>query len=155
MNDPVTSLHIPEKNIRKVFFFSVILKGLNSVLEIIGGLLFLFTGTLTNAVESLLRIEHLLPYISSDIQYFGAFYLLSHGIVKVFLVINLLRNKLWAYPATIAVLVIFILYQIQRLAHGYSAFMVLLTLFDIFLIILTWHEYKVVEKHRKHLPHKP
>lgn len=154
MSNPLTPLHIPEKNIHKVFVVSVVLKGLNSILEIIGGILFLFTGTFTNFIEYVLHAENTLPFISSDAQYFGAFYLLSHGIVKVFLVINLLRNKLWAYPATIAVLIIFILYQLQKLWHGYSTFMLLLTLFDIFLIILTWHEYKLMEKHHKHLNHK-
>jgi uncharacterized membrane protein len=32
-------------------------------------------------------------------QNFDVFYLLSHGIVKLFLVAALLKNKLWAYPA--------------------------------------------------------
>ena len=35
---------------------------------------------------------------------FGAVYLLTHGLVKVVLVVALLLNKLWAYPWMIGVL---------------------------------------------------
>ena len=47
---------------------------------------------------------------------FGAVYLLLHGAVKVVLVIALLLNKLWAYPCMIVVLLIFIGYQLYRIA---------------------------------------
>ena len=46
---------------------------------------------------------------------FGAVYLLTHGLVKVVLVVALLLNKLWAYPAMIAVLLLFIGYQLYRI----------------------------------------
>ena len=42
---------------------------------------------------------------------FGAFYLLSHGLVKIVLVVALLKNKLWAYPWMVAFLGAFIIYQ--------------------------------------------
>jgi uncharacterized membrane protein len=51
-------------------------------------------------------------------QHFYAFYLLSHGVVKVFLVIGLLRNKLWAYPVSLVVLGLFIVYQLYRFVLG-------------------------------------
>ena len=47
---------------------------------------------------------------------FGAVYLLLHGAVKVVLVTALLLNKLWAYPCMIVVLLIFIGYQMYRIA---------------------------------------
>ncbi len=155
-------IHFEEKSIRRIFIISLILKGLNSLLEIGGGILFLFTSSLTVIVSFLIRgeliedptdfvsnqIQSILPYLSSHTQLFGALYLLSHGIIKIFLVVNLLRGKLWAYPATIISLFIFIAYQLYRLSHSFSIALVLLTLFDIFIIILTWHEYKIVKKHR-------
>ena len=52
---------------------------------------------------------------------FGAVYLLLHGAVKVVLVIALLLNKLWAYPCMIVVLLIFIGYQLYRIALNPSA----------------------------------
>ena len=47
-------------------------------------------------------------------QHFIAFYLLSHGIIKILLITGLLRNKLWAYPASIIVFSLFIIYQIYK-----------------------------------------
>jgi uncharacterized membrane protein len=154
-------IHIQEKNIHRVFVVSLILKGLNSLLEILGGILFLFTGSVTAILSLLIRgeliedptdflatqIQHVLPYFSTHGQLYASFYLLSHGIIKIILVVSLLRNKLWAYPATIVTLFLFISYQLYRLTYAYSLTFVLLTLFDIFLIFLTWHEYKIIERH--------
>ncbi|MEA2715345.1 MAG: hypothetical protein QOG91_373 [Candidatus Parcubacteria bacterium] len=151
---------LPEKSIHRAIVTSLNLTRLTSLLEVIGGILFFFTGTLTRILGFLIngeliedptdfvanRIQHLLPYFSLHAQAFAAFYLLSHGVIKIFLIINLLRNKLWAYPATITVLFIFIAYQIYRIAHTFSTFLVLLTLFDALIIVLTWHEYDLVKK---------
>jgi uncharacterized membrane protein len=154
-------IRILEKDIYRAFIISLYLKAANSVLELIGGTLLLFTGALTSIVGFLVKneliedpndfvanqIQHLIPYLSGHSQLFGALYLLSHGIIKIFLVINLLRNRLWAYPATIVTLMLFIVYQLYRLSYAYSIFLVFLTLFDILIIILTWHEYGVVKRH--------
>ncbi len=155
-------IHFEEKNIRKAFKVSLFLKGFSSIVEIIGGILFLFTGSVTSIVSFLIhselvedptdfianKIQHFLPYFSAHAQLFGALYLLSHGIIKIFLVVNLLRGKLWAYPATITVLSIFIIYQIYRLIYSYSLTLILLTIFDILIIGLTWHEYKLVKEQK-------
>ncbi|MBC7766759.1 DUF2127 domain-containing protein [Arenimonas sp.] len=146
-----------EKNIHRVFIISLFLKAINSLLEIIAGILFFFTSSLTTVLSFLIKgelvedptdflathIQHLLPYFSSHSQLYASFYLLSHGIIKIFLVINLLRNKLWAYPMSIVALFLFILYQLYKLSYGYSITLILLTLFDLFIIGLTWHEYRI------------
>lgn len=69
-------------------------------------------------------------------------YLLSHGAVKVVLVIALLMNKLWAYPLMITVLATFIVYQVYRFSYSHSVSMILLTVFDVVVISLTWIEYQ-------------
>jgi len=68
---------------------------------------------------------------------------LSHGLAKVVLVVALLRNQLWAYPATIALLGAFIAYQLYRLSYRLTLGLTLLTIFDAFVVWLTWREYKV------------
>jgi uncharacterized membrane protein len=73
---------------------------------------------------------------------FGAVYLLLHGAVKVVLVIALLLNKLWAYPCMIVVLLIFIGYQLYRIALDPSAGLIALTIFDAMIVTLTWREYR-------------
>jgi uncharacterized membrane protein len=72
----------------------------------------------------------------------AAFYLLSHGVTKVALVVVLLCNKLWAYPSMIALLTLFIAYQLYRISHAHSLGLILLTLFDVFVVWLTWKEYR-------------
>ena len=84
-------------------------------------------------------------------QHFYAFYLLSHGVVKLLLVVGLLREKLWAYPASLVVLGLFVAYQIYRYSFTNSALLIILSIFDIFVMILVWHEYRLV---RLHLPTK-
>ncbi len=149
-----------EKDIRHVFVISLILKGISSFLEIIGGLLLLFTGSITAFFSFLIHEElleeptnfiagtlrHILPYFSAHGQLFGALYLLFHGIIKIFLVINLIRNRLWAYPTAIIVLLVFVAYQTGRFAYTHSPVLAFMTLFDVLIIIMTWHEYGLMKK---------
>ena len=154
---------IPEKDIRWAFQISVLLKGANAILEIIGGVLLLFTGAITGLVQFLIQgeliedpsdfvantLQHYLPYLSQHSQLFASFYLLSHGVIKIFLVVGLLRNKLWAYPSAIVVFILFIIYQLYRYTYTHSLFLILLTIFDVFVIWLTWHEYQILKKNRE------
>ena len=52
-----------------------------------------------------------------------------HGVVKVVLVVALWRNKLWAYPWLIVTLVVFIGYQLYRIALMPTAWLIFLTIF--------------------------
>lgn len=74
---------------------------------------------------------------------FSAIYLLAHGIVKVVLVGAVLKNKLWAYPWMIVVLLVFIGYQLYQIALQASVGMIALTIFDAFIVALTWREYRM------------
>ena len=62
--------------------------------------------------------------------------------MKIVLVIALLLNKLWAYPCMIGVLLIFIGYQLYRIALQPSVGLVILTAFDALIVTLTWLEYR-------------
>jgi uncharacterized membrane protein len=77
---------------------------------------------------------------SVDTKNFYAFYLLSHGIVKLALVVGLLTNQLWSYPASLVVLTLFIIYQIYRFYETQSLGLIVLTAFDLFVMVLIWHE---------------
>jgi len=142
----------------KTFRISLILKGLDGLLELIGGTLLLFISP--QAIKSIAATltQHELAgdphdYIANHILHtankatgsttlFGALYLISHGLVKIVLVVAVLKNKLWAYPWMIAFLLIFIGYQIYRMSYKFSFGLLLLTLFDIFIVVLTVIEYK-------------
>ena len=142
----------------KTFKVSLVLKGLDGVLELVGGVILLFLTPQAIASIAKTVTQHELAsdphdYIANHILHasaatnasttiFGALYLISHGIVKIVLVTAVLKNKLWAYPWMVAFLVIFIGYQIYRMSYKFSYGMLLLTIFDIFIVVLTVIEYR-------------
>ena len=65
------------------------------------------------------------------------------------LVFFLLREKLWAYPASIAVFGLFIAFQLYRYSFTQDIGLILLSIFDLFVIFLAVHEYRLL---RKNLP---
>lgn len=154
-----------EKRIHDLFAISVLLKGAHAIIEIASGIaLYLFkTQTIVGLLNRLAAREliedprdflavHLLKFaegFSVQAHYFYAFYLLSHGIVKIFLVAGLLREKLWAYPASFAVFGAFIVYQLYRFSYTHELTLIALSILDAIVIALAWHEYKLV---RRHLP---
>ena len=152
-----------ERRIHQIFEISVLLKGVHALIECIGGLVlaFISTSAIASLVNSLTQEEliedpndfvaaHLLSLAQNftvSTQHFYAFYLLSHGLIKVFLVIGLLRNKLWAYPVSLVVLGLFIVYQLYRFSYTHGFGLIFLTVFDVFVMGLIWHEYRLVRRH--------
>lgn len=154
-----------EKRIHDIFAVSVLLKGAHAIIEIVGGIaLYLFsTSTIVDLINRFAQGEliedpkdliasHLLKFaegFSVEAHHFYAFYLLSHGVVKILLVAGLLREKLWAYPASFAVFGAFIAYQLYRFSHTHELALIALSILDAIVIALAWHEYKII---RRHLP---
>ena len=58
------------------------------------------------------------------------------------------QDRLGPYPAMIALLGAFILYQLYTLYYDVTLGLALLTLFDAFIVWLTWREYEA----RRHPP---
>ena len=144
-----------EKEIRAIFDVSVILKGLDGLAEIILGVLLFFNKAVINLANLLIHkelvedptdfvathIRNFLPYLSSHAELFAAFYLLAHGVIKIFLVWGLLKRKLWAYPSSMIFLMLFIMYQVIRYFYTHSVFLIFLSVFDAIIFGLVWHEY--------------
>ena len=151
-----------EHRIHQVFQVSVLLKGAHALIEVAGGiaLALVSTGTIKDLVNTLTQEEliedpndfvatHFLALaqnFSIETKHFYAFYLLSHGLVKLLLVIGLLRNKLWSYPASLVVLSFFIAYQLYRYSYTQGVGLLVLTIFDILVMWLIWHEYRLVRR---------
>jgi uncharacterized membrane protein len=143
----------------RTFKIGLILKAADGVLEIAGGLALLVVSPadIQHFVRALTAHElsrdphdflanHLLRstvHLSRGTTLFGAVYLLSHGVAKVVLVVLVLRDRLWAYPWLIALLMAFIVYQVYRItAVHFSLGLLALTIFDAALVWLTWREYQ-------------
>ena len=149
----------------RLFRISVLLKGLDALLEIAGGiaLLAITPGTIVRMVGLLTQDEiredrrdlvanflrHAASRFSPSGEHFMAIYLLGHGVVKMFVVVALLRNKLWGYPLSIAVFGGFIAYQIYRFTLTGGLGLIALTVFDLIVVWLIWLEYRAV-KSRPH-----
>ena len=140
-----------ERRIHQVFVISVAAKGLHALIEIAGGIaLYLFSSAaIANWIDHIDKNEWLARHFPLSEQGFYAFYLLSHGLVKAVLVVGLLKQKLWAYPASFAVFGLFIAYQLYRYSFTQDFGLILLSIFDLFVIALAAHEYRLL---RKHLP---
>jgi uncharacterized membrane protein len=139
------------------FEIGIILKGIDGAFEIAGGLLLLAVSPeqINRILLSLLQHElsedprdvvanfliRIAGHLSVKTQLFASLYLLSHGIVKIGLVVSLWKNRLWAYPAAIFFFGAFIVYQIYRYAVGHALWLAVLTAFDILVVALTWLEY--------------
>jgi uncharacterized membrane protein len=63
------------------------------------------------------------------------------GAVKAGLVSALLLKKWWAYPLTVVAFSLFLVYQVYRYLHTHSAWLLVLSMLDLFLIVVTWLEY--------------
>jgi uncharacterized membrane protein len=137
-----------EKHIHRIFVVSIAAKGLHALIEVAGGLALYLLGAST--IADLIRPhEWLADHFRPSEQYFYAFYLLSHGVVKAVLVFFLLREKLWAYPASMVVFGLFIVYQLYRYSFTHDIGLIFLSVFDLFVIYLALHEYRLL---RKRLP---
>jgi uncharacterized membrane protein len=150
-----------ERRIHQIFEIGVLLKGAHAVLECIGGLALALISTTTIAaiVSKLTQDEltedphdfvanHLMTWaadFSLGTKNFYAFYLLSHGVVKLFLVVGLLKGKLWSYPASLVVLGLFVAYQLYRFSYTHGIGLIALSVFDIIVMGLIWHEYRIMK----------
>jgi uncharacterized membrane protein len=150
----------------KTFRIGLVLKGLDGVLEVAGGILLLFLSP--DAIQHLVRaltahelsedphdlvaryLLHTTAHLNHGTTLFGAIYLLIHGIAKIILVALVLRDKLWAYPWLIGLLLAFIAYQLYQItAVHFSAGLTALTMFDALLVWLTWREYRAKRAHQR------
>jgi uncharacterized membrane protein len=151
-----------EQKIHRLFQISVLLKGLHAAVELASGLLVLIVSarTITQVLTALTGDElaedphdlvaHYLfqlgQHLSVGEKQFGGIYLLSHGVVNMALVVGLLANKLWAYPASLGILSGFVVYQLYRFSHTHAIGLIVLTLFDLLVLGLIWHEYKLMRR---------
>jgi uncharacterized membrane protein len=141
-----------------LFEVGVLLKGIDGVLEIVGGVLLLVVdpNQLYHVVRLLTQHElsedphdliatyllHTAGHLSASTELFGALYLLWHGLVKAGLVAALLLRRRWAYPAAMIAFALFVLYQLYRYSNTHSFGLLLLSAVDVFVIALTWLEYQ-------------
>src|ERR1041384_5997993 len=122
----------PLKNLEERFYKAGLwLKGANGVLELIGAVLVVVLpdSSINRVIVFLLqqgveegKRDALLEAVSRSLtglvgnRGFAIFYLVGHGVVKIFLVTFLFMGKRWAYPIAIGAMALFMVYEGFRLA---------------------------------------
>jgi uncharacterized membrane protein len=145
----------------RLFTLGVAVKGIDGLLEIVGGLILLLTSPrMMNAWVVALTHDELaedprdivanfllnhVAHLSSGTRFFGAAYLLAHGALKIFLVAGLLTNRRWSYPTALAFLGAFMLYQLYRFSYTHSIGLAALTVVDLIVVVLIYEEYRAVK----------
>jgi uncharacterized membrane protein len=146
------------RSIHVLFNLGVIVKGIDGVLEIAGGVLLVFLSPhqVSAVIRALTQHElsedpkdliatflvHSTHHLTKSITMFAAAYLLLHGVVKVGLVAALLLRHRWAYPVAIVAFFLFLVYQLYRFTHTHALELLALSIVDVLVIIFTWLEYK-------------
>lgn len=154
--------HISEKKIHQFFWITILLKGAHALFETVLGLSLLFVSQ--NVIVHLIQLvtqdeltedpsaliaNYLVKaaaHFTTGSQTFAAWYLLSHGIIKGILIIGILKEKIWMYPVANIIFAFFGVYQVVRFTETHSVWLLVLTVLDVLVIALTWHEYKFKKK---------
>lgn len=142
----------------KLFEASLLAKGLFAALETLTGLGLLLTSnaaiqrladwlTRNELIEDpqdwlASKVVALAGRFNADSQHFYALYLLSHGLIKLIIIIQLARRIRFAYPLGIAVFSVFVIYQLHRWTMTHAPMMLILSAFDVMVIWLTWREWR-------------
>ncbi len=143
----------------RLFELALLLKGLNAIVELVGGALALFVPLRT--VNQLVlwltasQIEndpndwlantlvHAAEKLSMGTKLYASFYLLSHGCVKIFLVYSLWREKLWAFPVALSLMGALVCYSIYRFTHTHAVALLLFAVIDLIIMWFISREYGV------------
>lgn len=153
--------------LHRAFRAGVILKGVDGVLELLGGGALLLTAqpSIRHAVSWLTQAElvedpgdfvanhlvQLVHHLSIGTQHFAGIYLIAHGAIKVGMVAGLLRESRWSFPLALVLLTAFIGYQCYRLTQTASIPLALLTVIDVLVVLLIAREWQE-HGHRGHEP---
>jgi uncharacterized membrane protein len=145
----------------RFFQLAMVLKGIDGVLEILGAVLLLAFGPAGVSGAARFLTQHELAEDPGDLLagllvrhtqdigvaavHFAAAYLLFHGLIKIWLVSSLMRERRWVFPVALVFMGLFVVYQIVRLHYHPSGGLVFLTVADVVIMVLVWFEYRALD----------
>ncbi len=153
--------HKPDR-LHQLFRVGMWLKGLDGLLEVVGGVALAVASRhqIAVLVQHLVRGElsedpgdlvangllGLARHLSVGTKAFVTAYLLVHGLVKLGLVGGLLAEKRRVFPIALVVLGLFLAYQVYRLATVPSVWLGGLTVVDAFIVVLVAREWRLLAR---------
>ena len=152
----------------RLFRVALLVKGVDGAAELLGAIaLLLVSGDWMHRVVVLVLARDLVgppdapparhlvravdEFASGD-RTFVVVYLALHGVLKLALVWALLRRWLPAYPPAVAVLGLFVVYELVHAWHTGSVLLAVLALLDIAIIVLVLREYRLLRRERAAAP---
>jgi len=144
-----------------LFKISLIVKGVDALLEVFGGTLLLLPVTVDKTIAYLSQhelyaephhhltahLEHAAMLALQRATLLGAIYLIVHGLAKIVLIVAVFQGKKWGYRGLAAVLSIFAILELGRGITAHSGMALFLALFDGLVVYLIHRDYK------QHFPH--
>lgn len=144
---------------QRLYVVTIIFKGVDGLIELIAGIMLLVAPGLLHQllafVSGQARLSHghfmqviadNIARIDSDLTRGGVvvviLFLVTHGIIKLALVVALLKKLLWAYPYALLVLGLFFLYQLYVWVVHPTIGMAFFTVLDAIIIVIVWGEWR-------------
>jgi uncharacterized membrane protein len=150
----------PGGRTERLFRVAVAIKGIDGLTELVAAIVLLIVPTafVQSVVEGVLARDLLGPpdgslarhFVAGTAEFasgnrtFAVVYLGLHGILKLAMVVALLRKWVRAYPVVVAVLVVFVAYELYRAFHTGSIVLPVLAAIDIAIIVLVIREYRML-----------
>lgn len=145
-----------------LFTLTIVLKGIDGLFELIGGLFFVILKTpkLIDIISDILNynifhipndtifdwVEKVSHALDTHVKVFIAILLIGNGVIKIALSINLLIRKLIVFPISIFFLILLLIYQTLQFIHTPSIYLFLFNLYDTIIIYVIWREYLYLKK---------
>ncbi|GAA4852937.1 DUF2127 domain-containing protein [Saccharopolyspora rosea] len=152
----------------KLFRVAVVLKGLDGVVQLLGGILVIFVPP--SAITALAHVttrdvfggaggplaqhfeqaaEH---FANGGTRTFVIAYLLVHGVIKIGLVIALLCKIRPAYPIAVVALGAFVVFEVLRATRTHSIELPFFAALDVLIIVMVIKEYFELRKQQARGP---
>lgn len=153
---------IQKSLIHTLFRISILIKGIDGILEILIGIgLFISSKNDNQLIQLLIQKEldtdpkdtisnflfHFFQNVSVSTEHFIISYLVIHGIIKFGILLALWTERKWAFMVSGFLLSFFVIYQTLRFVHTHSLSLLLFISFDLLLLFFMWRDY--VQKYKK------
>ncbi len=138
-----------------LFRVGMVVKGVDSMFEVVGGILLLMPTRLARYITVLSeheafrhhnalagRLDDMAFTVAMNPSLGEAAYLMVHGLVKVVLITAIFCNKRWGYTGLFVILSLFATVEAVRSVTAHEIVTGALAAFDIAVVVLIYKEYR-------------
>ncbi len=151
-----------DQQTHRLFVASILLKGLFATIETLCGvaLFFISMDMIQDAVTFLTQsavvdspngatvafMMDFMRHFSNGTRVFLGLYFLLHGAVKLAVVLGLLSRRLWAFPAGLTAMGLFVVYQLHRYSETHATALLAISALDLVIMWVILREYQVLKR---------